>query len=181
MFINPKTAIQQGWVKFPDSMSEELRTQCIQPNALDITADRVSRLVPTERAAHLSETSKGFHNLEVCEPDADGYIHIIPHGVYDIHSDFFVNIPNGAAGELVIRSTLNRAGLALNSGIWDSGYIGHLGCVLHNRTDGVFKLKLHTRVCQLKFIRSEISDVLYSGGYNHVEGTHWKESSIIAH
>ena len=176
MLIKPQTAIQEQWVQFPSWMDDNFKTKCIQPNAIDITADRISRICPgVEQNAHLSETNKQFHPLIECQPDPDGYVDILPNTAYDIHSDFFVNIPNGVAGELIIRSTLNRAGLALNAGMYDSGYTGHLGMVLYNRTTGLFRLKLHTRVCQLKLVRSDMSDELYSGGYNHTVGSHWSE------
>ena len=63
-------------------------------------------------------------------------------------------------------------GVVLNSGLWDSGYRGHLGAVVRNRS-GLLKLHMNTRVCQIKFIRSEVSGVVYAGGYNKEKGEHW--------
>lgn len=172
MFISPKTAISEGWIKFPDWMDEEQQTKCIQPNAIDITADGISQIIAGAEGALLSESDKRFHNLLKCDPDADGYVDLLPNGLYDVHSDFYVDLPEGVAAELVIRSTLNRMGVVLNSGLWDSGYRGHLGAVIRNRS-GLLKLHMNTRVCQIKFIRSEVSGVVYAGGYNKEKGEHW--------
>jgi len=40
---------------------------------------------------------------------------------------------------------------------------------------GAFNLAPNTRIGQIKFVRSENSGILYAGGYNHAQGTHWKE------
>ncbi len=177
MFINPNEAIENGWILFPEWMSIEYREKCIQPNALDITADVISKIVSNpEVPAFLSETQKQFHQFQICSPDSQGFIDLESKEVYDVHSDFYVSIPTGVAAELTIRSTLNRAGLALNSGIWDSGYVGHLGMIIYNRS-GLFKLALHTRVCQIKFIRSD-SVGLYAGGYNHSRDTLWRDETL---
>jgi deoxycytidine triphosphate deaminase len=175
MFINPKTAIQEGWVTFPAWMTEAQRAKCIQPNALDITADRIFEIVPGAVPAHLSEETKSFHTLAELIPDEHGFVTLYGGCSYDVMSDFYVNVPDVAAGTLTIRSTANRAGMALNSGIWDSGFTGNLGFVMHNRIGcGRFKLKLHTRVCQLAFMSSDSAGT-YAGGYNHAAGTHWSE------
>lgn len=176
MFINPKVAIQEGWITFPEWMDDKFREKCIQPNALDITADLIHVIQPRfDSPAFLSEADKGFHPLIKLVPDDNNFVDIQPLSVYDIHSDFRVNIPEGIAAELVIRSTLNRAGLALNSGLWDSGFRGNLGATLFNRS-GPFRLALHTRVCQIKFIRSEVSGIMYAGGYNSDADAHWSEN-----
>jgi deoxycytidine triphosphate deaminase len=91
-------------------------------------------------------------------------------------SDFYVSVPEKVAGDLIIRSTLNRCGLALNSGLWDSGFKGNLGAIIYNRTSGQFRLMPHTRVCQLKFIMSDSSG-MYAGGYNREMGKHWLDTS----
>lgn len=179
MFINPKTAIEEGWIVFPEWMTDEQKTKCIQPNAIDITADKISLIEPGDEPAMLSESHKQFHRLTPMTPDSYGYVDILHHRSYDIHSDFYVKIPEGVAAELIIRSTLNRAGLALNSGLWDSGFRGNLGMVVYNRA-GHFKLQEHTRVCQIKFVRSEVSGIVYNGSYNANKGQHWTETQSIS-
>ena len=171
MFINPKTAIEKGWIKFPDWMTPEQQQKCIQPNALDITADKIF-LLDSFSEAMISEDGKVSRKIKPLDP-VNGFWLLDHQQVFDVMSDFYVEIPEGVAAELTIRSTLNRAGLALNSGIWDSGFKGNIGAIIHNRS-GQCKLAPHTRMCQIKFIASD-SNSLYSGGYNTDKGQHWTE------
>ena len=174
MLISPLEAIQQGWIQFPDWMTEDQRQKCIQPNAIDITADKFFGLLIGIEPARLSETEKSFHKLRECTPDSNGFVRLHGGGAFDIQSDFYVKIPTGVAAELIIRSTLNRMGLALNAGLWDSGFEGNLGAIIHNRVGDVL-MAPHTRVCQIKFYRSD-SVGLYAGGYNTEKGQHWSST-----
>ena len=170
MFINPQTAIDKGWVTFPESMSEEQRKSCIQPNALDITVDKIFA-VNNEAVFVMSEDKKSHRGASLLKPDAndDWYLH--GKQSYDITSDFFVKVPSGVAVLLIIRSSFNRNGLFITSGLYDSGFEGSVGMMLHNMS-GPALIKKGTRVCQLIFVTSE-SAGMYAGGYNTAVGQHW--------
>lgn len=186
MYLNPKTAIKEGWVKFPEWMDEEFRLKCIQPNAIDITLDRLFALNPHSNFV-LSEDDKRMRESYEIKP-ISSYSYVvkedgikllessfaIPPGVSDVMSDFRVTVPEGVAAFIIVRSTLNRNGLFITSGLYDSGYNGNAGFALHNRGP-VAHIAPHTRVAQLVFVKSEDSGILYAGGYNHDEGTHWSE------
>lgn len=173
MLINPNQAINEGWIKFPSWMTEEQRIKCIQPNAIDITGDKFFLLNESDTQAHVSETSKSFHALKEIRPSTTSdTITLMAQRTYDVMSDFYVEIPEGVAAELIIRSTLNRLGLALNAGLWDSGFKGNLGCIIHNRMDTPILIDIHTRICQIKFYKSDSAGV-YAGGYNTNQGQHW--------
>jgi deoxycytidine triphosphate deaminase len=90
-------------------------------------------------------------------------------------SDVYVEVPAGVAAKLIIRSTLNRNGIFLTSGLYDAGFKGNLGFVLHNRAGEAY-LAPGTRVGQIEFYKSD-SEGLYLGGYNTKEGQHWSEKS----
>lgn len=187
MYLNPKTAINEGWVKFPEWMEEEFQLKCVQPNAIDITLDRAFALAPHSNFV-LSEDDKRMRESYEIKP-ISSYSYAayqkslqsleasfaIPPGVVDGMSDFRVNVPEGVAAFIIVRSTLNRNGLFITSGLFDSGYNGNAGFALHNRGPVAY-IAPHTRVAQLVFVKSEDSGILYAGGYNHTEGTHWSES-----
>jgi deoxycytidine triphosphate deaminase len=77
---------------------------------------------------------------------------------------------------LVVRSTLNRNGLFITSGLYDSFFKGNAGFCLHNRSPGVARIAPHTRVGQIMFVKSEFSGVQYSGTYNTKQGQHWADT-----
>lgn len=179
MFINPKIAIEKGWIKFPNWMDENFRNKCIQPNAIDFTLDKVFTVSVNDDFV-ISETTKKMRGNSILEPRVmtlmsgqqrfDGQPGWeLCDGLYDCLSDFYVDLPDGVAAMLVPRSTFVRNGLFWTSGLYDSGFKGHIGGILHNRA-GVACIKPNTRVGQIIFIQSD-SAGLYSGGWNHDAGT----------
>lgn len=169
MFISPQQAIDEGWIKG----IKNLDTQ-VQPNAIDFTLDRVFSIgyskfiISTDK-----ETNKEVKQMRggaEMQPVADRrtgveFFHLNPNSVYDLLSNVYVDVPNGVAAMLVTRSTFVRNGLFVVSGLYDSGFHGHLGCVLHNRGDEAL-IERGTRVGQVIFVKSE-SVHLYDGSYSH--------------
>lgn len=175
MFISPKTAIAEGWVKFPEWMSEEFQQKCVQPNALDVTCDRAFiQDVNDCTGFELSENGKVMIPQRELTPPDDVFV-IPPGGFVDIMSDFFVTVPAGAVASFIVRSTLNRNGLFITNGLYDQGFSNLAGMVLHNRSPLPARIRRHTRICQLYFITSEDSGIMYDGAYNANKGQHWTQ------
>lgn len=173
MFISPKQAIEEGWIKGiknPDTQ--------IQPNAIDFTIDRVFSISPERFIISTNkETQKELKQMRggvELHPVADRrtgveFFHLFANMPHDILSDVYVNVPPGICAMLATRSTFVRNGLFVVSGLYDSGFHGHLGCVLHNAS-GEALVERGTRVGQVIFVKSE-SVHLYAGSYNHRENT----------
>lgn len=182
MFLNPQQAIQEKWIRFPDWATPEFITKCIQPNAIDFTLDRVFSIEHGNTFA-VSENAKrmrgGTERKPVTGlPPGEGSNELywtMDYGMYDCLSDFYVELPTGVAAMLVPRSTLVRNGLFWFSGLFDSGFKGHIGGVLHNRS-GRAVIAEHTRVGQIIFVGSD-SSTLYTGGWSHDAGTHYAEKA----
>lgn len=176
MFISPLTAIEKGWIKFPDWMSEEQKQKCIQANAVDITIDRAFvhdfSIIPFE----LSEDHKQM--IKQTELNPEDEIFVVPaNGMLDIMSDFYVTVPAGVVASFIVRSTLNRNGLFVTNGLYDQGWIGPCGAILHNRAPISAYIKKHTRVAQLYFIAAQDSGIMYNGDYNNAkQGQHWSHN-----
>ena len=85
-------------------------------------------------------------------------------------SDVYCDLPEGVAAMLWIRSTLARNRIVLTSGLYDSGFRGHVGFLLHNLSRTAAFIGEGTRVGQLILVQSD-SAGLYEGGYNHEQGT----------
>lgn len=171
MIISPKIAIEQGWVTGIND--PELQ---IQPNAIDFTCD-VLFSINEQNTFVISEAGKqmrGGGKMEPVPSRRDGvdlsFWTIAPHTVVDFMSDMYVDLPEGVAATLIVRSTLNRNGLFVTSGLYDSGFSGHVAGTLHNRC-GPAVIGQGTRIGQIIFWKSELGG-LYSGGYNHEKGTH---------
>lgn len=176
MFINPQEVIKNGWLKFPESMSDVMQTKCVQPNAIDFTLDRVYH-INHMNVFKISEKAKEMRGGTEMMPRVfaeDTNWLLASEDCYDCLSDFYVDIPEQVCAILYPRSTLVRNGLFWTTGIYDSGYKGHIGGVLHNRSGQVI-ISRGTRIGQIAFVRSD-SAGMYAGGWNHSVGTHYTEA-----
>ena len=169
MFINPKVAIDKGWVTGianPDTQ--------IQPNALDFPLDKLHH-VRSESTFVISEEGKEMRGTTIYEPivwrrDPTLEYWMLNAGrLYDGLSDMFVSLPDGVAALLFTRSTFERNGVYIRSGLYDSGFEGHIGFTVHNLF-GSTKVFTGTRIGQIAFVHSE-NAMMYAGGYNHEAGT----------
>jgi deoxycytidine triphosphate deaminase len=175
MIISPITAIEQGWVTYPDCNSVEdwKQRKFLSPNAIDFTVDQIQRVLPGKFS--ISEDHKKMRsqtgNLLAYAGGTDWFLE---QGVYDISSDMYVKLPDKVAAMIVTRSTFVRNGCFIQSGLYDQGFNGHIGAVLFNPF-GNTQITPHTRIGQIIFVSSEDGGTMYAGGYNTAQGSHWTE------
>jgi len=132
----------------------------VQPNAVDLRVAKVMRInndpfiIDEERKVH-----RGSVEVEVNE---DGYWELEP-GSYEIVMDNAVKVGVGESGFVITRSTLNRNGVYITTGLYDSGYHGMMAAALHVQR-GVAYIKPGTRVGQYLCFESETLSE-YDGDY----------------
>jgi deoxycytidine triphosphate deaminase len=116
----------------------------VQPNAVDLRLGKVfwissnTFLIDEERKVHRG-------TVEVL-PNEDGYYHLEP-GHYEVVMENKITVGDGEAGWVITRSTLNRNGVFITSGLYDTGYSGVMAGVMHV-TIGPMKIKPGTRIGQ---------------------------------
>ena len=130
-----------------------------QPNAVDLRVDKIFKL--KDEVFSISEDSKKHRGSEEVEA-VDGYFELEP-GTYEILMENIVNIPEGYAGWVITRSTLNRNGLFITSGLYDSGYHGVMAGCLHVE-HGAAKIEKGSRVGQFLMFEAETLS-MYDGDY----------------
>lgn len=131
-----------------------------QPNAVDLRLDKVFRILPTPFL--LSNEQKVHRGTEPVLPDKDGYFLLIP-GQYEVVMENTIDVGPGEAGWVITRSTLNRNGIFLTSGLYDTGYNGVMAACMHVGTSSA-SIKQGTRIGQyLSFDAEALSK--YSGSY----------------
>jgi deoxycytidine triphosphate deaminase len=117
----------------------------VQPNAVDLRLGKVFKI--KEELFEISNDHKKHRGTEYeVQPDEDGYFYLVP-GHYEVVMDNIIQVGEGEAGWVITRSTLNRNGLFLTSGLYDSGYHGVMAGVLHV-TIGDARIKKGTRIGQ---------------------------------
>lgn len=147
---------------------------CIQPNAVDLRIDTVERIsAASSHSINIFEDGKKqffprqlVQRTNGVELTSEFYIDQGPHQVESQHS---VTIPEGMVGWLIIRSTFARNGLLLGNGLYDSGYSGVIGGILHNYTGGIVNVERGTRFAQFVLAKAETAH-LYAGHYNQNGG-----------
>jgi deoxycytidine triphosphate deaminase len=131
-----------------------------QPNAVDLRIGKVFKILP-EVFEITNETKKHRGSVEIL-PDPQGFFNL-NEGHYEVVMENVIAVGNGEAGWVITRSTLNRNGLFLTSGLYDSGYEGVMAGVLHV-TAGPARIQKGTRIGQyLNFEAEALSN--YTGSY----------------
>ena len=131
-----------------------------QPNAVDLRVQDVFQLNDTE--FRLEGDSKSHRGSEKLNVDENGNWNLKP-GIYEIVMENIVKIPEGYAGWVITRSTLNRNGLFITSGLYDSGYHGVMAGLLHVKGWPAV-LQRGSRVGQFLLFESETLS-MYDGSY----------------
>jgi len=132
----------------------------VQPNAVDLRAGKIFRIKDNE---FLIDEAVKIHrgSIEITVSN-DGFWHLDP-GSYEIIMQNEIEVADDEAGFVITRSTLNRNGVFLTSGLYDTGYKGVMAGVMHVNC-GKMRMKPGTRVGQyLNWKAESISS--YDGDY----------------
>lgn len=132
----------------------------IQPNAVDLRLGKVFQI--NNEVFEVSNDQKKHRGSTELNPDGEGYFTLYP-GSYEIVMENVIHVGEGEAGWVITRSTLNRNGCFITSGLYDSGYHGVMAGVLHVTT-GVARIKQGTRVGQYLSFDAEALK-MYDGSY----------------
>ena len=136
----------------------------IQPNAVDLRVDKIFRMDITKNFVIGEEDgkeTKQHRGSTELNPYEDGYWYLTP-GTYEIIMENIINVGDDEAGWVITRSTLNRNGLFITSGLYDSGYHGVMAGALHVTAPA--RIKKGTRVGQFLLFKSQ-SLKKYDGDY----------------
>jgi deoxycytidine triphosphate deaminase len=136
----------------------------VQPNAVDLRLGKVFKILNNQFT--LSEDEKIHRGGREVEPTSEGWFNLDP-GTYEVIMENDIKIADGEAGFVITRSTLNRNGIFLTSGLYDSGYHGLMAGAMHVNV-GPFSIKRGTRIGQFLLFKAE-SLHAYDGSYGYAE------------
>lgn len=144
-----------------DSISHLTKVQetDVQPNAVDLRLDRVFGI---QQNMFCIDNESKIHRGTVEINPIDDWFQLDP-GTYEVTMENIVTVGEGEAGWVITRSTLNRNGVFLTSGLYDSGYNGIMAGALHV-TSGPMRIKRGTRIGQFLLFKAETLH-LYAGSY----------------
>jgi deoxycytidine triphosphate deaminase len=142
------------------STLSNVRSEDVQPNAVDLRVKKILKI--KDNIFTIDEDQKHHRGAEEYEPWEDGYFYLYP-GAYEIIMENEIHVGPDEAGYVITRSTLNRNGCYLTSGLYDTGYNGVMASVLHV-TCGLMRIKPGTRVGQYLNFKAEALHK-YNGDY----------------
>lgn len=136
----------------------------VQPNAVDLRVDKIFRMnigndfELGEKDGKEYKKHRGSEELYVDSNDSWW----LTTGTYEIVMENIIHVGPDEAGWVITRSTLNRNGLFITSGLYDSGYHGVMAGALH--VSAPARIKKGSRVGQFLLFKSEALKK-YDGDY----------------
>lgn len=143
-----------------DSKLSNVQEKDVQPTAVDLRLDKIFSI--NDNTFILDEKNKKHRGATLMRPDDLGYYWLEP-GTYEVTFQNIITVASGEAGFVITRSTLNRNGVFITSGLYDSGYEGVMAGALHV-TSGAFKVQAGTRLGQFLLFDAETLS-MYDGDY----------------
>lgn len=132
----------------------------VQPNAVDLRVGQIFRV--STGLFLITEEEKKHRGTVELQPDANGFWNL-PEGHYEVVMQNVIEVGEGEAGWVITRSTLNRNGVFLTSGLYDTGYHGVMAGMMHVSC-GPMRLRKGTRIGQyLSFNAENLGK--YEGSY----------------
>ena len=140
------------------------KNKIIQPNGIDLYVEQIERL-GSKGCFSCGDNVKTDH----CYTAVGSAYELVENKyvlkageVYKVETAYEINIPNNMMAIIFIRSSLNRNGVQLGSGLWDSGFKGNVGFTLYPHVNT--NLYLPCRVAQIVFFEAS-GAYLYNGQY----------------
>ncbi len=165
MIIIPQTAIDKGWITFPE---EPLNPKQVQPNGIDLRL-KVAFKIPIHTPFKLyNHATKHLNKYR-----SEGSIHE-DHPVvlfermtaYNVETFEYVEIPENVVALIYGRSSLNRNGILCRASVYDSGFKDFVGFTLYPFVH--FEAHWGVRLAQIVFYEAD-SCHLYHGQYQQAE------------
>jgi len=154
MVINPSIVVEKKWVCPVDNKKQ------IQQNGIDVRVNKVFKV--TRGVFKLSEEESIKLDYVELLPDENNYFTLQYGKPYVVEMIERVTIPANFCAIVIMRSTLNRQGISLQSALYDSGFKGTISSTIYPFTK--FQIKKGTRVAQIVFMEA-ICNSLYDGQY----------------
>ena len=151
-----------------ESVLSQYHPDQVQPNAVDINVDRMFKINDTEFV--ITKSKKTHRGSTEIFPNEDGLFELQANNAYEFLAEGIISLAEGDAGFVISRSTLNRNGLYITSGLYDSGYEGVMAGVIHV-TSGTAKIEKGAGVGQFLLFDAETLS-MYDGDYgvNKMDG-----------
>lgn len=153
MIINPKEIVEKGYIENMEGGNFE-----VQQNGIDITLGSAEII----NGGFLGVDKREVKSYTEMLLDPENNYHFSPEYAYSVNFQQSIKVPDNMCAQIVQRSTLNRMGAFIVSGVYDSGFNNIIGAVL--RTSAPVVIEKGARIAQIVFTKADPAS-LYSGIY----------------
>lgn len=145
------------------AFANELQEKDLQPNAVDIRINSIWHLISDAEITdngvkHADQRYVGYYDLNKLTWQLQAG------KAYRFESTSVITVPPKHAGWLISRSSLNRSGLFVVSGLYDSGFNGRIGGTIYCFNQTI--LQHNTRIAQFVLVKAQQRH-LYNGQYQN--------------
>ena len=141
----------------------DIDQKCIQPNAVELRVVSIEQ-IQSHTEFEISDIETNHRKKVSLRVDEQNRFHLRAGEAYEFITNHDVVIAEGECGLIIPRSSLNRNGIFITSSLYDSGFSGRLGGVIHCRGDAI--LHKNVRIGQFLIFSAETYS-LYDGSYGH--------------
>lgn len=157
MYINPREAIEKGWIE--GTIAEEQ----IQPNGIDVTLGDVLQVSSHSTAYVLKSGRRILDRFSILPTKEGSMVTLVTGGYYELLSNEVIHIPHNIVVSVFLRSTLIRSGLINDNGFYDSGFTNKIGTHVY-QVASVLTLERGIAFAQVVFEPAD-SAKIYNGVY----------------
>ena len=156
------------------SVITNIDEDCVQPNAVDLRVKIIEEFDVDEHSQFVISEDQKTHLptkvMTAVDYFGDGrlYYKLDTGKAYGVLFDHEIQVHEGEAGFLITRSTLNRNGIFVKSGLYDSGFSNHIGGTIYNMSGAPTYIAENTRIAQYHSTEAETLHT-YDGDYNKKE------------
>lgn len=149
MIVDPQWIIDRGYLQHTEHSK-------VQQSGIDVTLKKIRRLFSIENSVEVAERSLSRQHETV------GF-DLFP-GVYDFQCNEFVIVPKFCAAILIVRSSFNRKGTYITTGLYDNDFKNYVGGIMH--VSFPITIDKNDRIGQIVFMQSDGKNS-YDGQYNY--------------
>lgn len=159
MIINPRLALDNGWITFPNRPMESNQ---LQQNGIDVRIDCAYKIPIHKTFMLLVDDAHHLDRYTPKKSSCKGRQTILMERGIPYNADCFeyVSVPKDVVARVYIRSTLNMNGVWGQSTLYDSGFENFVGLMLYPWVP--FEVHVGARIAQIVFMKAE-SNSLYRG------------------
>ena len=161
MILSPEMVLSKGYLSSKEvPINEEAQ---IQPNGIDVRVKNVELIGNTSFKLLISGTQHASRiQIDKHIVDGEETFRVFPGRAFNFECYEWVTIPAGLVACIYMRSTLNRNGILVGCGLYDSGFSGPVSFTVYPSSNGI--IQVGVRVAQIVFYKSD-GESLYSGSY----------------